>query len=53
MTGRLILINKIYPKIPTINDARPITILSPVRRFLELHLVEKLKNFIFNGINKS
>lgn len=53
MTGRLILINKVFPKIPTIEELRPITTCSPIRKFLELHLEEKLKNYLRKGIEKS
>lgn len=53
MTGRLILINKVHPMTPTINDARPITALSPIRKFMELHLERKLKDYLLEKINKS
>lgn len=35
MSGRLVLINKVYPKIPTVEELRPITICSPIRKFME------------------
>lgn len=53
MCGRLVLINKIHPQTPTINDIRPITVLSPIRKFLELHLSHKLKEFCRHKINKA
>ena len=46
MTGRLILINKVHPQTPTLNDLRPIAVLSPIRKFLELHLEKKLKEYL-------
>ena len=53
MCGRLVLINKIHPKAPTINDIRPITVLSPIRKFLELQISEKIKSFCNKKINKA
>lgn len=50
MTGRLIVINKVFPRIPTVEELRPITACSPIRKFLELHLEEKLKIYIKNKI---
>ena len=53
MCGRLVLINKIHPKTPTINDIRPITVLSPIRKFLELQISDKIKSFCIKNINKA
>ena len=53
MTGRLVLINKVYPKIPTVEELRPITICSPIRKFLEANLVQKLKTHLRKNIEKS
>jgi hypothetical protein len=36
MTGRVIFINKAHPNTPRITELRAITILSPIRKFLEL-----------------
>jgi hypothetical protein len=44
MTGKLLCLNKVSPRDPKIEDIRPITIISPVRKFLELQLIGKLKN---------
>ena len=53
MIGRLVLLNKVHPKTPTINDIRPITVLSPVRKFLELHILKKLQKHCAEKINKA
>jgi hypothetical protein len=53
MCGRLILLNKIHPLIPTINDIRGITSLSPIRKFLELQISDKLKHYCRFSINKA
>ncbi len=53
MCGRLVLINKIHPRTPTINDIRPITVLSPIRKFLELQINYKIKSYCRYQINKA
>lgn len=53
MCGRLVLINKVHPKTPTINDIRPITVLSPIRKFLEMQISEKIKHYCTTKINKA
>lgn len=53
MKGRLILLNKVYPKTPTLKDIRPIIVLSPIRKFLELHLFDKLQSYLLNKGIKS
>jgi hypothetical protein len=53
MTGRMILINKAHPKIPTINEMRPIVSISPIRKLMEMQLLPKLKNYINKEIKKS
>ena len=52
MIGRLIQINKSPSEIPHIDKIRPITVLSPLRRALELTLKQKLIRIIKNNINK-
>lgn len=42
MIGRLILINKVHPKTPEVTELRPIAVLLPIRKFIELHLVDDL-----------
>ena len=51
MCGRLVLINKVHPQTPTINDIRPITVLSPIRKFLELQISQKIKKYCSQYIN--
>jgi hypothetical protein len=53
MTGRLIVINKVHPRTPTIQDLRPITALSPIRKFLELQIERKIKKFMNQNLHKS
>ena len=53
MCGRLVLINKAHPKVPKLEDIRPITVLSPIRKFLELQISDKIKNFCRKSISKA
>jgi hypothetical protein len=43
---RLVPINKVYPKKPTINDYRPIMVMSHRLKFLEICLQDKLKGYV-------
>ena len=52
MTGRLLCLNKVSPHDPKIEDIRPITIISPVRKFLELQLIGKLKKYSNTYLSK-
>jgi len=53
LIGRIFLLNKCSPSIPSLSQLRPITILSPFRSMLEEGLFEKLKKFCQSGIGKS
>ncbi len=46
LTGRLIPVNKIYPKTPSLNDYRPIVALSAIAKFLEARFAPKLSEYI-------
>ncbi len=46
LTGRLIPVNKIHPKSPTVNEYRPIVALSPIEKFLEARFAPTLNEYI-------
>lgn len=53
MTGRVIFLNKVFPKTPTVDDLRTITILSPIRKVVEYQILTKLQNFLYTRTSKS
>ncbi len=53
MTFRLLCLNKAHPNLPKLEEICPLTILSPIRKFLELHLMGKLKECNRVEINPS
>lgn len=53
LIGRLILINKVHPKTPEITELRPIAVLSPIRKFLELQLTDTLQKYLKTQLIKS
>jgi hypothetical protein len=42
MKARLITLNKVWPNIPTLDNFRPITVLSPIIKFIEMIFLPKL-----------
>ena len=46
LTGRLIPLNKVHPKIPTPDEMRPIVALSPIMKLLEIRFKEKLDKYM-------
>lgn len=50
--ARLIPLNKVYPKIPLANEFRPITVLSPLFKLLELRFLPKLQQYMLTKLNK-
>ncbi|KAL4510197.1 hypothetical protein ABPG72_010390 [Tetrahymena utriculariae] len=51
--ARLIPLNKNYPNIPTAEAFRPIVILSPLLKFLNLRFLSKILGFINNKLDKN
>lgn len=49
---RLVALNKKFPNIPSKEQFRPIVIISPLVKFLELRFIPKLKNYITNEMEK-
>ena len=45
---RLVALNKKFPNIPAKNQFRPIVIVSPLVKFLELRFLPKLKDYMVN-----
>jgi len=50
--SRLIPLNKVWPAIPTAPQFRPITILSPVFKWLESRFLPKLNEYLLNKMMK-
>jgi len=50
--ARLIPLNKVWPKIPGINDFRPIIVLSAIFKFLELRFLPKLQCYLSQKMDK-
>ncbi len=46
LQGRLIPLNKKLPKTATVDDVRPIVVMSPLIKFMELRLAEKLSRYM-------
>ena len=46
LEARVILLNKVFPKIPKINEIRPIVVTSPLIKFMELRIAHKLKEYM-------
>lgn len=53
MTGRLVAFNKRFPKIPTIEEYRPIIVMSPLIKFIEGRLVGRLRSYGKTRLNKA
>jgi hypothetical protein len=49
----MFFLNKVYPDTPTPKQLRPITINSPIKKLLENLVLEKLKYYVKNNIQKS
>ena len=52
MECRLIPLNKVHPKIAPLNKYWPITIMSPLLKFVETYNMEKLRRYCLNDIEK-
>ncbi|KAM3130714.1 hypothetical protein pb186bvf_017128 [Paramecium bursaria] len=50
--SRLVLLNKVYPAIPTGKQFRPITVLSPLFKFMELRFLWKLQDYLNQHVMK-
>ena len=42
--ARLVLLNKVWPDIPNEEEFRPIVIVSPLFKYLEIRIAEKIQN---------
>ena len=51
--ARLVPLNKVHPDIPKDGEFRPIIILSPLYKFLELRFLPKLQRYMSNRMDKS
>jgi hypothetical protein len=51
LNGRLVCLNKKYPKLPTIQDYRPIVVLSPIYKFIEGYIMNSLRSHARAGIS--
>ena len=49
--GRLILLNKVWPDIPKKDEFRPIIIMSPIYKYLEMRFADKLQSYLINHMN--
>jgi hypothetical protein len=52
LIGRLICLNKDYPKIGQYENYRPIIVLSPIYKFLEGYLMKSLRHVAKHHISK-
>jgi hypothetical protein len=52
LIGRLVCLNKKYPRLPEVKDYRPIVVLSPVYKFIEGFTIRNLKRHARNEISK-
>jgi len=50
---KVVPINKISPRIPTVNDVRPISVQSPFLKFIESTLLSKLQTYLKHSMVKS
>jgi len=50
---KVVPINKVSPKIPTVNDVRPISVQSPILKFIESTLLSKLQQYLKHSMVKS
>ncbi|KAM3128064.1 hypothetical protein pb186bvf_019827 [Paramecium bursaria] len=50
--ARLVPLNKVYPAIPTGKQFRPITVLSPLFKFMELRFLWKLQDYLNQHVMK-
>ena len=46
--ARLVLLNKVWPDIPNHNEFRPIVILSPIYKYIELRFADKLQEYMIH-----
>ncbi len=53
LTGRLIPLNKVHPKIPNRTQMRPIVGLSPIVKLIESRFKSKLDDYMINRMNAS
>lgn len=51
--AKLVPLNKVWPDIPKQNQFRPIKILSHMYKFLELQFLDKLENYLIDGLDKN
>jgi hypothetical protein len=51
--SRLLALNKVWPNIPKADEFRPIVILSPLYKFLELRFLPKLNHYLLNRMAKN
>ena len=51
LESRLLPLNKNHPEVATIDKYRPIVIMSPMIKFCESRIIQKLKNYCKNKIN--
>jgi hypothetical protein len=51
--GRLIPLNKVWPDIPKPDEFRPIVVLSPLFKCLELRFLPKLRNYAVNKLDRN
>ena len=51
--SRLLALNKVWPNIPKADEFRPIVILSPLYKFLELRFLPKLNHYLLNRMTKN
>lgn len=51
--ARLVPLNKVYPNIPKKDQFRPIIVLSPLYKWIELRFLEKLNNYLINNLDRN
>ena len=53
LTSRLIPLNKVFPRIPTRKQMRPILVCSPIQRLLEARFLPKLTAYLRDKLDRS
>ncbi len=51
--ARLIPLNKVWPRIPRGDQFRPICVLSPAYKWLELRFLPRLRDYMSHGLDRN
>lgn len=52
-SARLIPLNKVWPEIPRGDQFRPITVLSPLFKFMEMRFLPKLQRYLIRSLDRN